>query len=87
MSDALWRELDIWVKEYAGPLASSAENEICDIVGRIIAAEREACAKIASDMAANLELAGKVNQSHHINKAQLAAHELAHRIRARGDKT
>lgn len=51
------------------------------------AAEREACAKIADDMANNLELAGQVNPSNHINKAQLAARELSHRIRARGDKT
>jgi len=47
MTEPIWRELDAWVKEYAGPLSSSAENDLCDIVGRLVAAEREACAKIA----------------------------------------
>lgn len=68
-------------------IAADALSAQAAHVQQAIAAEREACAKIADDMAANLELAGQVNPSHHITKTQMAAKELAHRIRARGDKT
>lgn len=51
MSDDLMRELDAWVKEYVGPLSSSAENDLCDIVGRMVSAEREGCAKQLADSA------------------------------------
>ena len=92
--------VDEWARK-SGPEENDAQNETkywepviqaieaaMEIVEQeSIAAEREACAKIADDMAANLELAGQVNPSNHINKAQLAAKELSHRIRARGEKT
>ena len=81
MSDQLWRELDAWVKEYAGPLSSSAENDVCDIVGRMLATERERCARIADP---------PTNEKPRTPEGESAWHcrlAIASAIRARGDKT
>jgi len=43
---ALDRELDAWAMQHVG---TAAANDLFDIVGRMLAAEREACAKIADE--------------------------------------
>jgi len=41
------RELDAWAMQHVG---TAAANDLFDIIGRMIANEREACAKVADDM-------------------------------------
>jgi hypothetical protein len=61
MTEPIWRELNSWIMEHAGPLAASLENDLCDIVGRLMAAEREACAKLAEQAERRALKAGASN--------------------------
>lgn len=46
MSVDPWREVNAWLIEHA-EIEASAGNELWDIVGRLVAAERDACALVA----------------------------------------
>lgn len=46
------KELQAWAYQHVGNTA--AEDELWDIVGRMIAAEREACACVAEDCAVDV---------------------------------
>ena len=68
------REIQAWAYQHVGNTA--AEAELWDIVGRMIAAEREACAQIADDHLRTFEPYGPGNDR---------AQKIAAAIRARGE--
>jgi len=70
-----WVELDQWVKFNASPLSASAENELCEIVERIVATAYEESAALADRMAEDLEEG---------RRELLSAREIAEAIRKLG---
>lgn len=63
--------LDAWIKANVD-VGSSEGGDLCEIVGRIVAAERERCARIADERAAACQRAydaGDTVEVHPLNEA------------------